>query len=200
MSKAEQTKAFIIEKTAPIFNSKGFWGTSLSDLTEATGLTKGSIYGNFENKEDVAIAAFEYNVNKLSKNMDVAIHSAQSAIDKMQAFTDFYRSVWKVVSTNGGCPILNTAVEADDNLPFLKKRVQNSIKGIATRLIRIMDAGKANGEFRNEIDSSTYAYTFIAMVEGGIMLSKITGQQVHLFTVLDKIMSIVQEELKVKTL
>ncbi|MDJ1471709.1 TetR/AcrR family transcriptional regulator [Xanthocytophaga flava] len=199
MSKAEQTKAFIIEKTAPIFNSKGFWGTSLSDLTEATGLTKGSIYGNFENKEDVAIAAFEYNVNKLSKNMDVAIHNAQSAIDKMQAFTDFYRSIWKGVSTSGGCPILNTAVEADDNLPFLKKRVQNSIKGIATRLIRILDAGKANGEFRNEIDSSTYAYTFIAMVEGGIMLSKITGQQVHLFTVLDKIMSIVQEELKVKT-
>jgi TetR/AcrR family transcriptional repressor of nem operon len=37
---------------------KGYSGTSMSDITAATGLTKGSIYGNFENKDEVAIAAF----------------------------------------------------------------------------------------------------------------------------------------------
>ncbi len=55
-SKAERTRKFIVERTAPIFNMKGYSGTSLTDLTAATGLTKGSIYGNFENKDDVAIA------------------------------------------------------------------------------------------------------------------------------------------------
>ena len=50
MSKAEKTKQFIIEKTAPLFNMKGYSGTSMSDITAATGLTKGSMYGNFENK------------------------------------------------------------------------------------------------------------------------------------------------------
>ena len=60
-TKAERTRNFIIEKTAEIFNRKGYAGTSMSDITEATGLTKGSIYGNFENKEDVALAVFEYN-------------------------------------------------------------------------------------------------------------------------------------------
>ena len=59
MSKAEKTRQFIIEKTAPIFNKKGFAGTSLSDMTEATGLTKGSIYGNFADKDEVAMAAFD---------------------------------------------------------------------------------------------------------------------------------------------
>lgn len=46
--KSERTRQFIIEKVAPIFNRKGYAGTSLSDLTEATGLTKGAIYGNFK--------------------------------------------------------------------------------------------------------------------------------------------------------
>lgn len=50
MSKAERTKQFIIEKTAPIFNAKGYMGTSMNDIMNATGLTKGSIYGNFETK------------------------------------------------------------------------------------------------------------------------------------------------------
>ena len=53
MSKAEKTKEFIIEKSAPIFNKKGYAGTSLADIMEATNLTKGSIYGNFENKDEL---------------------------------------------------------------------------------------------------------------------------------------------------
>ena len=48
MTKAEKTKQYIIEKTAPVFNRKGFAGTSMNDIVEVTGLTKGSIYGNFE--------------------------------------------------------------------------------------------------------------------------------------------------------
>jgi TetR/AcrR family transcriptional repressor of nem operon len=65
VSKADRTRQFIIETTANIFNKKGYAGTSLSDLTLATGLTKGSIYGNFENKEDVALAVFDYNHSKI---------------------------------------------------------------------------------------------------------------------------------------
>ena len=61
MSKAERTKQFIVEKTAPIFNMKGYAGTSVNDMMAATGLTKGSIYGNFKNKDDVALAAFDHN-------------------------------------------------------------------------------------------------------------------------------------------
>ena len=62
MSKAEKTRAFIIEKSAPVFNIKGYAGTSLNDLMLATGLTKGSIYGNFKDKDDVALSVYRYSV------------------------------------------------------------------------------------------------------------------------------------------
>ncbi|WP_435525010.1 TetR family transcriptional regulator [Chryseobacterium indoltheticum] len=67
MSKAEKTKQFIIEKTATLFNTKGYTATSLSDITEATGLTKGSIYGNFENKDEVSLEVYKYNSGILKK-------------------------------------------------------------------------------------------------------------------------------------
>jgi TetR/AcrR family transcriptional repressor of nem operon len=66
LSKADRTRQFIIETTASIFNTKGYAGTSMSDITEATGLTKGAVYGNFGNKEDVALAVFDYNHGKVS--------------------------------------------------------------------------------------------------------------------------------------
>ncbi len=59
LTKAERTRQYIIASTAEIFNKKGYEGTSLTDLTSATKLTKGSIYGNFRNKEEVAAAAFD---------------------------------------------------------------------------------------------------------------------------------------------
>ena len=65
MTKAERTRQFIIETTAPIFNSKGYEGTSISDITAATGLTKGSVYGNFKDKNELAAAVFDYNLEKI---------------------------------------------------------------------------------------------------------------------------------------
>ena len=63
LSKAEVTTKYILETVAPIFNQKGYAATSMDDITRATGLTKGAIYGNFKNKETLAIEAFKKNAN-----------------------------------------------------------------------------------------------------------------------------------------
>ena len=96
MSKAERTRQFIIEKTAPIFNSKGYAGTSLNDIVDATGLTKGSIYGNFGNKDEVAIAAFEYNFGNITNYIAIRIRERESAIDKLLVYFLSLSSYFKV--------------------------------------------------------------------------------------------------------
>ncbi|MDP1746602.1 MAG: TetR/AcrR family transcriptional regulator [Bacteroidota bacterium] len=196
MSKAERTREYIIEKAAPIFNRKGYAGTSLTDLIEATGLTKGSIYGNFENKDEIAIAVYEYSVKAIGKKLDDLINAKQTASDKLTAFTEYHRINWKKTFERGGCPILNAAVEADDNLPFLKNNVQGSIKKLVLKVSRIIEEGKKNGEFKKNINATDYAYTTIIILEGGIMLSKIENNPKHLFAGLDRIIKIINEEIK----
>ena len=90
-SKAERTRSFIIESTAEIFNKKGYAGTSLSDLTEATGLTKGSIYGNFENKEDVALAVFDYNHSRILHRTRSLVEEAKTFHDKLMVYATVYK-------------------------------------------------------------------------------------------------------------
>src|ERR1700761_5725589 len=92
LSKAERTRQFIIETTAGIFNTKGYAGTSMSDLTEATGLTKGSIYGNFENKEEVALAVFDHNLGKISTDIYQRISLATTYYDKLMVYAKVYHS------------------------------------------------------------------------------------------------------------
>src|SRR5471030_1896166 len=120
MGKADRTREYIVEKTAPIFNRKGYSGTSMSDLTETTGLTKGAIYGNFENKDEVALAAFDYNLAHLVSQVKALQSKQTSALGKLQAFITLYKmGVHRQFLVNG-CPIINTGVEADDTHPQLK--------------------------------------------------------------------------------
>ncbi|HET6226940.1 MAG TPA: TetR/AcrR family transcriptional regulator [Bacteroidia bacterium] len=196
MSKAENTKNYIVEKSAPIFNIKGYNATSLSDIMEATGLTKGAIYGNFENKDEVAIAAYKHNLDELIGKLIVAMRDKKTAIDKLIAFTEYYRTNWKAIFERGGCIIQNAAIEADDNAPYLKKHVQQSIKDWAKGFTRIIEAGQQEGTIKKKIDAEAAAYEMIITLEGAIMLGKIMNNQQLLFKGLDKIVTFIYTELE----
>ena len=56
---SEQTQEKIIEAATQLFVRKGFYGTSISDLAQATDLTKGALYHHFENKEAIFFAVIE---------------------------------------------------------------------------------------------------------------------------------------------
>jgi len=176
MSKAEKTKQFIIEKTAPIFNVKGFAGTSIKDMMQATGLTKGSIYGNFKNKDDVALAAFDHNLKMVHEVVRAEMGSKVSTKEKLMAYVDVYNHFLELPFPEGGCPILNTSVEADDTHPDLRQKAAEAIMQWKENMAALIKKGINEHEFRPEIDPEQLALTIIAMIEGGIMMAKVTGK------------------------
>jgi len=195
MSKADLTRQLIIEKTATIFNKKGFAGTSLSDITNATGLTKGSIYGNFENKEEVALAVFKYNAGELWKKKENWISGHSDAKSKLTALINFYRKNWKELFENGGCPVMNAATDADDVMPLIKERVKKTVENWVNNVAKILQEGIEQNTFKPTINTMEYSRLFIMMIEGGILLSKITDKPDSLYLVLDRVEKIVANEI-----
>ena len=197
MSKAEKTKQFIIEKTAALFNSKGYTRTSLSDISEATGLTKGSIYGNFENRDELAIAVYKFNSGLLGKDLLRSCGDEfPTLLDKLYAFVAFYRKDWHFVFANGGCPIMNAATESDDTFPDLKKQVAISFENWKKTVSKIILKGQENGEFNAEINADEFSSLFIMLIEGGILLSKTTDDEKYLNLALDRVILIIDKEIK----
>ncbi|MBB6332364.1 AcrR family transcriptional regulator [Chryseobacterium sediminis] len=198
MSKAEKTKQHIIEKTATLFNTKGYISTSLSDITQATGLTKGSIYGNFENKDEVAIEVYKYNAGLLGKTLSRSFGDEfPTSLDKLHAFVDFYRKNWKFVFSNGGCPIMNAATEADDSFPALKNQVKKSFEQWMSKISTAILEGQKKGEINTKVNAEQFASLFIMLIEGGILLSKTMGDQSFLNHALDKITYMIDHELNI---
>lgn len=176
MKKAERTREFIIEKTAPIFNTKGYAGTSLSDMTEATGLTKGSIYGNFTDKDEVALAAFDYNTGTVSATVRAEMDKRSSFREKLMVYVDIYGNFLKYPFFHGGCPVLNTLLEADDTHPLLKERAVASLLRWTERITKLIKEGMAAGEFKADTEAEEEAVTIIALLEGAMFFTKATGK------------------------
>jgi AcrR family transcriptional regulator len=193
MTKSEQTRAFIIEKTAPIFNRKGYAGTSLSDMTEVTNLTKGSIYGNFTNKDEVAFAAFDYNLNRVNSILNQEVSRFKSAREKLLVYGKVYTDFSDYPFPSGGCPVLNTAIESDDTHPELRKKVIRAIHSWKKNLVSIIEKGKETGEFGKQIPAEQTALTILALIEGGIMIARVTGKAAYRTAIMDSLIKYIEQ-------
>ncbi|NII25175.1 TetR/AcrR family transcriptional regulator [Pseudoflavitalea sp. X16] len=189
--RSEETRRFIIETTAGIFNTKGYAGTSMSDLTAATQLTKGSIYGNFENKEEVALAVFDYTLERRDKIIAEQLSKAKTNKEKLLVFANLFCSTQKQPFIEGGCPLLNAGTEADDTFEPLRKKVARAITDMKKDLETIINDGIAAKEFRKDTNAEKTALTIMALVEGGLLLGKTTHKPAYLDMVLETVKDVV---------
>jgi TetR/AcrR family transcriptional regulator, transcriptional repressor for nem operon len=180
LGKAEDTRQTIIEKAAVIFNKNGYQRTSMAMLCNALGLTKGAIYGHFADKDALAVEAFRYSVGQLSERVGKKLREQKGEIGKLRAFALTFVDFFEDTVREGGCPILNTAVDSDDAHPQLHQEVRRVMTAWEGRLASMVDAGKETGEIRPETDGALFAANFIALIEGGILLAKTVGDRKYL--------------------
>jgi AcrR family transcriptional regulator len=185
LSKSDRTKQFIIETTAPIFNARGYAGTSLSDITKATGLTKGSIYGNFENKDDVALAAFEYNFAQVTQYVKSRILATEDSIQRLLVYPEVYRNFLKIPFLKSGCPILNTSTEADDTHPALKAKAAEALTFWKRSIENQVKRGIERNEIKDTTDPVQVAVILMSLIEGAIMQAKVTEKSTELRIAMD---------------
>lgn len=171
LSKSDRTSKFIIETIAPIFNKKGYFATSMADITEATGLTKGSIYGNFKNKEELAIAAFHKNVNDLLKQVSLYQQQSKSPLKKLYLITDFYKNYYDYSKQLGGCPILNVGVDANNQETALLQEVKKVIFKTEKNIAKLVELGKKTGEIRPNADAESFAKKMYSIIQGAIFMT-----------------------------
>ena len=181
MRKSEQTRQFIIEKSAPILNKKGISGTSITDLMEATKLAKGGIYGNFESKEEISIEAFNYLAGKIAEKLD-SIITKGTARQKLLALLKHYADFCEP-GKEGGCALLNFGTEADDTNPGLRQRVAKAVKRSQLRIQKVVEEGQASKEFSNDIDARIFALKMFALIEGAHFTARVTNNKEPMNTI-----------------
>lgn len=183
MSKAERTRQFIIEQAAPIFNQKGIAGTTIDDILAATKMAKGGLYGHFKSKDEIAAVMVDYLLTKLTDNVGLVMAKEKTAIKKLLAVIDIYKDPINSYIT-GGCPVLNFGVECDDTNQDIKQKIKAIIEGGQQGFISVIKQGVADKELSLEINAEEFALKIFAMLEGGMVMSRVTGNTKYMHTLI----------------
>ncbi|ASV32005.1 TetR/AcrR family transcriptional regulator [Maribacter cobaltidurans] len=194
-TKAERTTAYIIETVAPVFNKHGYIGTSMSDLTEATGLTKGALYGNFENKEALALSAFEHNSKILLNALDEVLNISGSSLDKLKSLMDFYKQYDAFTNPMSGCPVLNVGVDAQHNNTLLAAAARETIKEIEGKIALVLENGVNKDEIKIPVTPLQFAKQLYTMIQGAISMATITKDRKYLLNTITYLEVLVRREL-----
>jgi TetR/AcrR family transcriptional repressor of nem operon len=180
MKKGDKTREHIILKSAELFNQQGYAGSSLNDIIDATGIKKGGIYRHFSSKDEIALEAYNYAASLVGRRFSEAISQEDSATGRLLAFFRVYEDVVNNPPFIGGCPLQNTAVESDDTHPTLRHRAQRSLHDILDTMKNIINEGIRKGEFKENLDVDALASLALSLLEGGIMLSKLEGNNKYM--------------------
>jgi len=175
MRKGEATRQRIIAEAAPIFNQRGFDGCSMQDLMTATGLEKGGLYRHFNNKEDLAAEAFRYALAQNVKVRTEHLDEIPNSLDKLKRVVHLFVELPSAIP--GGCPLMNTAIDADDGNPALRDLARKGIQEWRARLVHILETGIKAGEIRRSTDPRRIANTLIATLEGALMISRLENNR-----------------------
>jgi TetR/AcrR family transcriptional repressor of nem operon len=172
MTKGQETKHEIVRKAAPLFNQKGYSGTSLSDLMDATGLQKGGIYRHFSGKEELATAAFDYSWQRAVSGRLDGVEDLPDSVDQLKKMIDNFVEIRSGL-VPGGCPLMNTAVEADDGNAKLRARARKALQAWTGRLSKITADGIGKRQIKSHLDPKRLSQWIIGSLEGALLISRL---------------------------
>ncbi len=197
MKKGQVTKAYIVAEAATLFNTKGYSGSSMSDLMTVTGLKKGGIYNHFQSKDEILLAAFDYSINQINMTLRDVIKNEYTATDKLKAVVNFYSQYALNPVIRGGCPLLNNSLHANTTHPLLKARVQQAYTTWIKSLSAIIRRGIRRGEFKAEVKVEAEAINFISAIEGGIAMTRSFGNNKYMEAVASRLINDIDNELAI---
>jgi TetR/AcrR family transcriptional regulator, transcriptional repressor for nem operon len=173
LNKGQLTRQRIIEIAAPIFNQRGYEGCSMQAVMEATGLEKGCLYRHFSSKEELAAEAFRYALRQAVKMRTADLDHIEGAVAKLRHIVQ--RFVEAPSPMAGGCPLMNTALDADDGNLVLRRLAAEGLSQWKSGLSGIVTGGIQSGEIMPHAEPQRIADTVIATLEGALMISRIEG-------------------------
>lgn len=191
--KGRRTRRHIVEKAAAVFNSRGYSGSSMSDLMHATGLEKGGIYRHFESKEQLAVEAFNLAAQTATDIRFATFEGSElDAIEKLKRFVSQFVDCRSPIP--GGCPVLNAAIEHDNGNAAIRTRARGVLRGWLDRLCDAVVEGQRKGEIRESHNPKSVVLFLLSSLEGAsaiVRLDKSTNALVsmrdHLYDYLDNL-------------
>ena len=159
-------------KAMEVFWSQGYAATSISDLTEAMGINKGSLYNAYEGKEKLFIEVLsKYDV----ENHRQTLASLDAMEDPIEAVSVLFDALIEQSIKDGerkGCLLVNTALELPFHSEVVERIVTASLGEIDAFFRRCVARAQNRGQVSTDLDPDETAKGLLTLVMGLRVLAR----------------------------
>ncbi len=156
----------ILAAALDLFVTKGYDGTTVDQIAEASGLTKGAIYFHFTNKADVLDALLDQVEHHFVDPMDQRVRQAgPRARDKMVAFAH-QQSELGIGKTRLAILAIRTSSDFSQQDIAARDKIRHIYRRLYAIVEDVIELGKAQGDFRTDIGTRQLASYVIAAHDG----------------------------------
>ncbi|MFD2741336.1 TetR/AcrR family transcriptional regulator [Sulfitobacter aestuarii] len=167
----------LLEAARDIIRQKGFTATTVDDLCQAAGVTKGAYFHHFSSKEALGVAAAEYWGETTSALFaEAPYHAADDPLDRLLAYLDFRKTIIEGDTAEFTCLVGTMAQEIYDSSPAIREACAASIVDHAATLEPDIEAAMSERGITGEgWTAQSLARHTQGVLQGAFILAKATG-------------------------
>jgi TetR/AcrR family transcriptional repressor of nem operon len=178
-AKGEITREKILDGAIRLFNQQGIESTSINDIIDAMGMTKGSLYFHFQSKDDLTHAVLTKAKTEFAGFLESAL-TGKTPGEKLDSFFKHAVEKQRKAGFVGGCLWGNVALETSDKDKRIASLVGEAFDDWIGKLRITVKAAQDIGQVRDDLSANMLAHHIVMTIEGGIMLARLKKSEKHL--------------------
>ena len=155
-----------LQQATAVFWRQGFLGTSIRDLSFATGLNPGSLYGAFDSKRGIFLAALETYFTELRVQVNGILGADGPPLTRVHKF---FEELIKDAASDPearGCLLVNTLLETPTRDDEINRRLNEMFEDIEAQFAAVLEEARRQGSLRSDSEPQALARFLVTVVYG----------------------------------
>ena len=164
----------ILDAAALIFSQHGIDGASMSQIADASGVSKATIYHYFASKDALILALVQRLFDADQPELAQLVASDAPAAERLRAYS--LDLVALLEQNRVLAPIIAEIRARADRMEAIQPVMRTYFAGYIRAFTDIIQQGIDGGELRESLDAGDAALAYVALIEGAIVVTQHTGQ------------------------
>ncbi len=166
-------EADVIDQIMHVFWDKGYEATSLTDLTEATGLKRGSLYNAFgDGKQELFFRSLQKYDTEQRAAIIRQLEAIESPIEAFETLFDALVQQAMADTEKKGCLLVNTALNMTHHNEAVQELVSQGMDEFASFFERLIKRGQSAGQIPESVQPKATARALLTLVVGIRVMSR----------------------------
>jgi TetR/AcrR family transcriptional regulator, transcriptional repressor for nem operon len=166
-TKGDLTRQAIIKESMQLFSVKGYFNTSIDSLVQATGLTKGGIYGHFRNKEEIWYAVYDECARIWKRIVFTGVREISDPLARIEKVIE--NSLQDYLGGDvfaGGCFLLNALVDVSGQSAAMTDHVLRGFRSFSEMLRAWLEEAEQQGRLKAGLNLGEIATFLVISLNG----------------------------------